>query len=173
VSGETVISWPDEHTPEVSAFHAVNELQIPAEPQVVWAWLRRPDLWPRYYSNARLIKHLDGPWPKIELGSRWRWLSFGAFVTSEVVEYEPEQRLAWSAKELGGSGHHGWVLRPQAGGTFVRTEETQRGPGIRLVKPALRPLMVRFHQRWLEGLSRVASQGPPPPPSSGPAGAAD
>jgi uncharacterized protein YndB with AHSA1/START domain len=162
VTGESVISWPDEDRPEVSAFHAVNELQIPAEPPVVWAWLCRPDLWPRYYSNARLIKHLDGPWPKIELGSRWRWLSFGAFVTSEVVEYEPEQRLAWSANELGGSGHHGWVLRRQAGGTFVRTEETQRGLGIRLVKPALRPLMVRFHQRWLEGLSRVASHGTPP-----------
>jgi uncharacterized protein YndB with AHSA1/START domain len=172
VTGESVISWPDEHRPEVSAFHAVNELQIPAEPEVVWAWLCRPDLWPRYYSNARLIRHLEGPWPQVELGSRWRWLSFGAFVTSEVVEYQPEQRLAWSAKELGGSGHHGWVLRPQAGGTFVRTEETQRGLGIRLVKPALRPLMVRFHQRWLEGLSRVASQGPPPAPQSGPAGAA-
>jgi hypothetical protein len=115
-------------------------------------------------SNARLVRHLDGPWPEIELSSRWRWLSFGAFVTSEVVEYQPEERLAWSAKELGGSGHHGWVLRGEAGGTFVHTEETQRGFGIQLVKPALRPLMVRFHQRWLEGLSRVASEGPPPPP---------
>jgi hypothetical protein len=28
----------------------------------------------------------------------------------------------------------------------------------------MRPLMVRFHQRWLEGLARVAAEGPPPPP---------
>jgi uncharacterized protein YndB with AHSA1/START domain len=164
VTAETVISWPDEHTPAASAFHAVNELQIPAEPEVVWAWLVRPDLWPRYYSNARLIRHLGGPWPTLELGSRWRWLSFGALVTSEVTEYAPVERLAWSAKELGGSGHHGWVLRSEGGGTFVRTEETQKGLGIQLVKPALRPLMIRFHQRWLEGLSRVASEGPPPAP---------
>ena len=164
MTGETVISWPTDHRPEVSAFHAVNELQMPAEPEMVWAWLVRPDLWPGYYSNARLIKHLDGAWPEIELGSRWRWLSFGALVTSEVVEHDPGRRLAWSARELGGSGYHGWVLRPQGGGTFVRTEETQKGLGIRLVKPALRPLMVRFHQRWLEGLSRVASQGVPPAP---------
>jgi uncharacterized protein YndB with AHSA1/START domain len=162
--GETVISWPDEHTPEVSAFHAVNELQIPAEPEVVWAWLVRPDLWPRYYSNAKLIKHLGGTWPKLELGSRFRWLSFGAFVTSEVVEYEPPQRIAWDAKVLGGRGHHGWLLRRQAGGTFVRTEETQKGIGIQIVKPVLRPLMVRMHQRWLEGLSKVAAEGPPPAP---------
>jgi Polyketide cyclase / dehydrase and lipid transport len=161
VGGETAISWPDQHTPEASAFHAVNELQIPAERKVVWAWLCRPDLWPSYYANARLVKHLDGPWPEIQLGSRWRWLSFGAFVTTELVEYQPEERLAWSAKEIGGRGHHGWVLRRNGGGTFVRTEETQSGLGIQLVKPALRPLMVRFHQRWLQGLSRVASEGPP------------
>ena len=161
--GETVISWPDEHTPEKSAFVAVNELQIPAEPEVVFAWLSRPDLWPTYYSNARLVKHLEGPWPTVELGSRFRWFTFGVFVTSEVTEYARGERLAWSAKELGASGHHGWVLRGQDGGTFVRTEETQKGL-VRLVKPVMRPLMVRFHQRWLEGLSRVASQGPPPAP---------
>jgi uncharacterized protein YndB with AHSA1/START domain len=160
----TEISWPDEHTPEASVFHAVNELRIPAEPEVVWDWLCRPDLWSSYYGNARLVKHLAGRWPKIELGSRWRWLTFGAFVTSEVVEYAPGERLAWSAKSLAGSGHHGWILKPRDGGTLVHTEETQKGFGMRLIGPALRPLMVRLHQRWLEGLSRVASEGPPPAP---------
>jgi uncharacterized protein YndB with AHSA1/START domain len=164
VTGGTEISWPDQHTPEVSAFQAVNELQIPAEREVVWAWLCRPDLWPSYYANARLVKRLDGPWPKIQLGSRWRWLTFGVFVTSELVEYQPAERLAWSAKELGASGHHAWVLRRKDGGTFVHTEETQKGIGVSLIKPVMRPLMVRFHQRWLEGLSRVASEGPPPAP---------
>jgi uncharacterized protein YndB with AHSA1/START domain len=163
-ASETVISWPEGHRPEESAFLAVNELLIPAEPDVVWGWLTRPDLWSKYYGNARLIKHLGGAWPQIELGSRWRWMTFGAFVTSEVVEYEPAQRLAWDAKSLAGSGHHGWLLRSQAGGTFVRTEETQKGVGMQLIKPALRPMMVRLHQRWLEGLSKVASEGPPPAP---------
>ena len=162
--GETLIDWPDGHRPEESAFHAVNELQIPAETELVWDWICRPDLWPSYYSNARLIKELGGPWPRVALGSRFRWLSFGAFVTSEVVEYEPPERIAWDAKVLGGRGHHAWALRPLAGGTFVRTEETQKGIGIQIVKPLLRPMMVRFHQRWLEGLSKVAAEGPPPAP---------
>ena len=160
--GETVINWPDEHTPERSVFHAVNELQMQAEPDVVWAWLCRPDLWPTYYSNAKFIKHLGGAWPELKLGSRFRWWSFGAFVTSEVVEYEAKERISWDAKVLGGRGYHGWVLRPASGGTYVRTEETQKGPGIQVAKPVLRPMMVRFHQRWLEGLSRVATEGPPP-----------
>ena len=160
--GESVISWPDEHTPERSVFHAVNELQMQADPDVVWAWLCRPDLWPTYYSNAKFIKHLGGAWPELKLGSRFRWWSFGAFVTSQVVEFEPPERIAWDAKVLGGRGYHGWVLRPASGGTHVRTEETQKGPGIQVARPVLRPMMVRLHQRWLEGLSRVAAEGPPP-----------
>ena len=161
MSDGSPIRWPPEHRPEVSRFLAVNELQMAAEPEDVFAWLCRPDLWSSFYGNARLVKHLDGPWPRVELGSRFRWLTFGAFITSEIVEYDPAERLAWSARGLGSHGHHAWLLRRQEGGTFVHTEETQRGWGIALVKPALRPLMVRQHQRWLEGLAEAAAQGVP------------
>jgi uncharacterized protein YndB with AHSA1/START domain len=163
VSDGSPIRWPSEHRPEVSRFLAVNELQMEAAPDDVFAWLCRPDLWPRFYGNARLVKHLEGPWPRVKLGSRFRWLTFGALITSEVVEYDPPERLAWSAKGLGSRGHHVWLLRPQEGGTFVHTEETQRGWGIAIMRPALRPLMLRQHQRWLEGLAEVAAQGPPSP----------
>ncbi len=159
-----MISWPEQYRPEVCPLHAVNELQIDADRERVFAWLRRPDLWPSYYSNARLVRHREGPWPEVELGSRFRWLTFGVIVSSQIVEFEPPERIAWSAKELGASGHHGWALTERDGGTFVRTEETQRGPAMRLIRPAMSRLMVRLHQRWLEGLARVASQGPPPPP---------
>ena len=60
MTGETAISLPDEHTPENSALYAVNQLRMPAAPEAIWAWLCRPDLWPTFYSNAKLIKHLDG-----------------------------------------------------------------------------------------------------------------
>ncbi len=160
------VRWPEQHRPEVSSFLAVNELQIAADPDRVWAWLTRPDLWPSYYANACMVKHLEGAWPEVKPGSRFRWLTFGVIVHSEVVEYSPFKRLAWSAKELGAAGHHGWVLTERDGGTFVRTEETQRGAMVGLMKPVMKPLMVRFHQRWLEGLAGVAAEGPPPPPAA-------
>ena len=160
---QTAVRFPDQHRPEVSSFIARNELQIAAPPENVWEWLVRPDLWPSFYSNAKLVRHLEGPWPRIELGSRWRWLTFGALITTELVEAEPHSHLAWSASGLGASGHHGWVLEERDGGTYVVTEETQRGWGIALAKPALRPMMVRYHQRWLEGLARVAAEPPPAP----------
>ena len=157
--GETAIRWPEQHRPEVSLLHAVNEIEIEADRERVFAWLARPELWPSYYGNARLVRHLDGPWPNVELGSRFRWLTFGVLVFSEIVEFEPPERIAWSAKELGASGHHGWLLEKRRGGrTFVRTEETQRGWSMRLAAPAMKRLMPRYHQRWLEGLARVAAE---------------
>jgi hypothetical protein len=35
---------------------------------------------------------------------------------------------------------------------------------MQIIKPVLRPMMVRFHQRWLEGLSKAAAEGAPPAP---------
>ena len=166
MSDGSVVNWPEQHRPEVSSFLAVNELQISADPDRVWAWLTRPDLWPKYYGNARLVKRLGGAWPEAKLGTRFRWLTFGVIVQSEIVEHTPCERIAWSANELGARGHHGWVLSARDGGTFVRTEETQRGPAAGLMKPVMKPLMLRFHQRWLEGLARAASGGPPPPPGT-------
>jgi uncharacterized protein YndB with AHSA1/START domain len=159
------IRWPEQHRPEVSRLHAVNELQMDAAPDDVWAWLRRPDLFPSYYANSMFVRHKGGVWPQVELGSRFRWFTFGVIVNSEVVEFEPaERRLAWSARELGASGHHAWMLSERDGGTFVRTEETKRGWAMAISKPVMSRMMVRQHQRWLEGLARVAAEGPPPPP---------
>jgi hypothetical protein len=157
---ETVIRWPEQHRPAVSLLHAVNELQVEADRERCFALLARPELWPGFYGNARLVRHIEGPWPNVELGSRFRWLTFGVIVVSEIVEFEPPERIAWSAKELGASGHHGWLLQERSGGTFIRTEETQRGWGMRLAAPAMRRLMPRFHQRWLEGLARAAAEAP-------------
>jgi uncharacterized protein YndB with AHSA1/START domain len=162
--GGSVVRWPEDSRPEVSSWLAVNELPIAADPRRVFEWLRRPDLWSSYYWNARFVRHLDGPWPELELGSRWRWLTFGVVVTSEVVEFDEPNRISWSAHALGASGHHGWVLTRESGGTFVRTEETQHGPAARLSAPVMSRLQRRLHQRWLEGLARVARVGPPAPP---------
>ncbi|MGH2924305.1 MAG: SRPBCC family protein [Solirubrobacterales bacterium] len=157
----TAIRWPEGHRPEESRLHAVNELEIDAPRERTFAWLARPELWPSFYGNCRWVRHLDGDWPNVALGTRFRWLTFGVIVFSEIVEFEPPERIAWSAKELGAKGHHGWVLEKRRGGrTFIRTEETQRGPAMRLLAPPMRRLMTRYHQRWLEGLARVAAEPP-------------
>jgi uncharacterized protein YndB with AHSA1/START domain len=163
---ESAIRWPAEYAPEGAPLHAVNELRMSAPRERVFAWLSRPDLWPSFYGNAWRVRHLEGPWPEVKLGSKFRWITFGAMITSEIVEYEPPDRLAWDAHAPGSHGYHGWAIQKWPDGCYVVTEETQRGWGINIARFGLKPLMVRYHQKWLEGLARVAAEGDPPPPKS-------
>ena len=84
-SATPAIHWPDGLTPDEATFHAVNELQIPALREHVWEWLRRPELWPAYYGNCMFVRHREGPWPKAEVGTKFRWVTFGVLVRSEIV----------------------------------------------------------------------------------------
>ena len=157
------VRWPAGQEPEGADVHVVNSASSAAGAAEVWAWITRPDLWGRYYANARLIRPQSGSWPQLQTGSRFRWMTFGAIVTTTVTEHEPFERLAWTGGGLGSVGHHAWVIEELGpGDTLITTEETQRGAAVRLLRPVLEPTMAHMHQRWVDGLARVAESGPPP-----------
>jgi uncharacterized protein YndB with AHSA1/START domain len=158
------VRWPDGHEPDGAAIHVVNTARSVAPPELVWAWLVRPDLWHANYSNAHDVRHIAGPWPQIGPGSRFSWITFRAPVTTEVTEFQPYQRLAWTGTgRHGARGHHAWILMPDATGTVIYTEETQRGLPPLIFRPILRPAMRREHQRWVEGLFSIAANSKDPP----------
>ena len=155
----TAVRWPPGHEPAGADVHAVNVTESSAPPEAVWAWLVRPDRWNAFYGNALRIRHISGPWPELDMGTTFRWITFGAPVTTEVTECEPHARLAWTGHGLGAVGHHAWVLDPTpSGGTRITTEETQRGLAVKLLGPVLRPAMRWQHQRWVEGAARIAER---------------
>ncbi|WP_301149832.1 SRPBCC domain-containing protein [Mycobacterium simiae] len=156
----SIIEWPAGHEVAGAAIHETNVGVSRAAPEAVWAWLVRPDRWGDYYGNAWLVRSCGGRWPEVTLGSRFSWVTFGAPVTTEITEYEPLRRLAWTGSGLGSRGHHAWVLTARTdGGTDIRTEETQRGAASKLLSPVLAPAMRRMHQRWVDNLARIAESG--------------
>ena len=157
------VRWPTGHEPEGAAIHVVNVGRSPASPGAVWAWLINPERWSTYYSNAHDLRPLAGSWPELNLGTRFSWVTFGTRVTTEVTEFEPYERLAWTGEGMGSRGHHAWVLSPRAdGGTDIRTEETQRGALLTVMRSVHAPRMRRLHQQWVDNLARVAATGEPP-----------
>lgn len=159
----TKARWPDAHAPEGAAIYAANHTRTTADPELVWAWLIRPDQWHRFYGNAKLIRHRSGPWPQLGLGSCFSWITFGALVTTEVTEFEPLRRLAWAGRGLGATAYHVWLLDGDGPEWEIVTEETERGFLPTLARPWLRPAMLRQHQRWIEQLARLAESGERPP----------
>jgi hypothetical protein len=74
----STVHWPAGHEPARAAIHEVNSGRSVATPELVWAWLIRPDLWHTYYANVRDVRHIAGPWPEIGLGSHFSWVTFRA-----------------------------------------------------------------------------------------------
>ena len=156
------VVWPAGHEPAGAVIHERNIAECSASADAVWAWIVRPDHWRAFYPNALRVRPLEGPWPTLGMGSRFSWITFGARVTTEVTEFEPPHRIAWTGSGLGAVGHHAWVIEPTSSGCRIVTEETQRGLAVRVLAPALRPAMRRLHQRWVEGAARIAESGRTP-----------
>jgi len=159
---EAGVNWPAAHVPEGASIYVSNRTRTVADPELVWAWLTRPEEWNRFYGNAKRIRHRSGPWPQLGPGSRFSWITFGALVTTEITEFEPYTRLAWTGEGLGASAHHAWLLDADEPEWEIVTEETQRGLLPRLVRRIMRPQMQRQHQRWIEQLARLAESGEKP-----------
>jgi uncharacterized protein YndB with AHSA1/START domain len=151
------IRWPERYIPGQAAVFAHNEIVIKAPIDIVWRLLIRAENWPNWYPNSADIHFLSHAGPDLRDRSRIRWNTFGTRITSKVLEFEPETRLAWNAHGIGVDAYHAWLLTPLPDGrTHVLTEETQNGWLARLGKVLMPKRMERKHQAWLEALSRQA-----------------
>ncbi len=138
-----------------------NEHEVAAPPEVVWKWLCRADLWPTWFARSRDVRFEGGPAPELGPGSRIVWQMLGATIRVTVTLCEPPRLLDWEGGANGVHAYHAWRLDPVAGGTRVRTEETERGPLPWLLRWYLRGALHGAHQDWLASLAGVARNGPP------------
>jgi hypothetical protein len=158
VSGAHAHPWPREYDPAASPVFSHNEIRTSLPPERLWPVLIDAVDWPRWYSNARKVSVGSGQ-RRLGDGTTFRWTTFGLRVTSTVREFVPPSRLAWDGRALGSRGYHRWEIRSTGdGGSVIVTEEVQRGFAVRLIAPFMRRGLHRQHQRWLEGLVRVAEE---------------
>jgi len=153
-------AWPDKHQPDQCPVGSFNELAIAAPAERVWTWLVHAKRWPEFYGNAKRVE-IDGGSDALTAGVTFRWTTFNLRVTTTVREFEPARRLAWFGSGYGSSGYHSWTIESRGDTCHVVTEETQRGFLPSVARLYLRGALHRQHQRWLEGLARVALTGPP------------
>ena len=152
---DTAIRWPDRFSPQASPVYVVNELTMAASPEAVWKVLIRAGDWSGFYANASKVI-VEGGGPDLSAGARFSWRTFGVDLKTQVQEFEPGQRIAWLALAPGIEAYHAWLIEPAPGGCHVITEETQRGLVARAGRLIFPGRMEHWHQRWLEGLARVA-----------------
>ena len=150
------INWPKEYHPDASAVHVVNNMQMDVTADAVWTSLIRATDWPDWYSNASNVRLLNTNGDTLELGTRFRWKTFGVTIECAVEEFQPAKRLAWSSNSLGMSVYHAWLISAHSQGCYVVTEETQNGIIPRIANVLMPGRMYKFHQIWLHQLNKVA-----------------
>ncbi len=88
----SITNWPDKYKPEQSPVYSYNELKIDAAVEVVWAWLVRAPLWPKWYVNSKNVVIESENSLDLKLGTMFSWTTFGIRVRTSIVEFEPSLR---------------------------------------------------------------------------------
>jgi len=155
-----MIRWPEKNDPKNTSVHVRNEIDTKAPPENIWAWLVRASLWPSWYPNSSNVS-IEGGAKDLAMGTKFKWRTFRVNLDSEVKEFVPLERLAWTAKATGIDAYHAWLIERTPTGAHVVTEETQDGFVAKL-NAKLRPNDIHAgHQAWLEALSEKATGGLP------------
>jgi uncharacterized protein YndB with AHSA1/START domain len=161
MESQAEIKWPDRFDPNRAPVHVRNELTMDVPCESVWAWLVRAESWPSWYANSADVRFIEGQGPDLKLGTRFKWKTFGVHLVSKVLEFVPNERLAWDAKGSGVAAYHVWILQKTDSGCKVVTEEAQIGTMARLQNRFRPNRMHEQHQKWLEGLEGKTRTGKP------------
>jgi Activator of Hsp90 ATPase homolog 1-like protein len=150
------IQWPERFRPDRCPVWVSNSRTMPIARRSIWHWLIRAESWPRWYPNSSNVVVSDSPQGVLRPGAEFRWRTFGVSIRSTVVEFHPEERIAWTGKCAGLEIYHAWLLEVRGQDTYVLTEETQHGWLARLGHFVSPLRMHRGHALWLESLESRA-----------------
>ena len=115
------------------------EVDISAEPELVWDVLTAFDRWPTWNPDIKSISmHGD-----VAAGSEFRWKAGPGTITSTIQEVDPPRRITWTGRTLGIRAVHVWWLEPSDGVTTVLTEESYAGVVARVFRQTLQKALDR------------------------------
>ncbi len=151
------IYWPRDYEPENAGFFVHNEIDIKAEPQIVWDLLIDAESWPEWYEGMKNVKVNTNNNGMLEQKTILSFETMAQyFETVTVKEFEPPYRLSWEAVRNDIRGYHAWLIIPTDEGCKVITSEAQHGFKASLQKIFLPNKLRKLHDVWLEGFKNKA-----------------
>jgi uncharacterized protein YndB with AHSA1/START domain len=140
----------NEHAPAVGS----AEIEIVADPEVVWEVLTAIEDWPGWNPDVASAS-LEG---ELAEGSRFRWKSGRATITSTLEHVDRPRRIAWSGRALGLRAIHVYRLEAHGGHTLVSSEESWEGPVARTFRRRMQRTLERAMEAGLIYLKEEAER---------------
>jgi len=151
------INWPNNYKPNKASFFVHNEIDIDAEPQVVWNILIKAEDWPNWYEGATDVKIISNNSAQLEDKSIFSWKTMGqSFESTIIKEFKPPYRLSWEATKNNIRGYHAWLIIPTDKGCKVITSEAQHGFLTIMQKVFVPNKLEKLHDIWLKELKNKA-----------------
>ena len=122
---------------------ATGEIEIRAEPEVVWDVLADIDNWPSWNPDVKEARLMGG----LRESSVFRWKAGPGTITSTLEKVDRPREIGWRGKTMGINAVHVYKLEPHAEGTEVHTEESFDGLVASLLKHSMRKSL----QKGIEG----------------------
>ena len=148
------IHWPEYYHPKNAQMHLKNETLVPASPACVWACITHAPSWPQFKHAKTTIQILNGDGVELHKGTIFHWRARSLHFECTVVEYIPNQRIAWKGKCGDVDIYHAWVIEPVEEGCLILTESTQRGGMTWLTKYFTGRNINSYQRKWLEQLKQ-------------------
>ena len=133
---------------------ATGDIEIRAEPEVVWDLLADIDNWPRWNPDVKEATLMGG----LRESSVFRWKAGPGTITSTLEKVDRPREIGWRGRTMGINAVHVYKLEPSAEGTKVHTEESFDGPVASLLRRSMRKTLQKGIDGGLASLKREAEQ---------------
>ena len=131
--------------------YASDQIEISADPRVVWGVVATIDEWPRWNPDVKEAS-LQG---ELAEGAVFRWKAGPGTIKSTLWVVDPPNEIGWTGVSLGINAIHVWRIEARDGHSVLTTEESWEGLMARLFR--------KYSQRTIDkavsdGLVHVKSE---------------
>lgn len=161
--------WPEGFPAHKDGFAGFAVREVQADPDAVFAWIRRVDLHEQYYPALRFVRRRGGAWPVVEEGTAFSMLLGGLFIPYvKLTKVDSTLRaLGWGSNTPLLSVCHAFTVKAAGDGrTLIRSEERAVGPLAKAMRPVVQPQLQKVQTEWTEALVKMVTQHPDGPPAA-------
>jgi uncharacterized protein YndB with AHSA1/START domain len=131
---------------------AREEILIDAPLESTWGLHTDISSWSEWLPDIDAAM-IEGP---LEVGTVFRWQTYGLTIESTIQEIDPPRRIVWSGPAQDITAIHVWTMTPSEDGVLVHTEESWDGDPVRAQPEEMRQALDGSLQVWLQSLKQKA-----------------
>jgi hypothetical protein len=129
-----------------------DEVLIDAPLGTIWSLQSDISSWSEWLPDID-ASTVEGP---LEVGTIFRWQTYGLSIESTIQEIDAPRRIVWSGLAQGITAIHAWTITPSEDRVLVHTEESRDGDPVRAQPEEMQQALDGSLRAWLQSLKHKA-----------------